>query len=246
MAARAEVLARLRQGRRIHVFPEGTRTRTGELAERVSLRLLEDCHAAGIPVVPCAVYGTERALPPDRPRAAPLQEVWLDIGEPREPSGEDDAAAFARSCWEEVRARFERLRADVSCRPPRPGAEAGVERRHRGALGAVLGGRCPACREGRVFAGRLRMHERCPACSLVFEREPGYFVGAMYVSYALAVPTYLLLVAAVHLVAPRLPLLGLLAVAAALFLPAVPFLFRTSRVLWLHLDWLVDPGRRRP
>jgi hypothetical protein len=27
----------------------------------------------------------------------------------------------------------------------------------------------------------LRMHERCPACGLKFEREDGYFLGAMYI-----------------------------------------------------------------
>ena len=30
------------------------------------------------------------------------------------------------------------------------------------------------------------MHERCPVCDLKFEREAGYFLGAMYVSYGLA------------------------------------------------------------
>ena len=38
------------------------------------------------------------------------------------------------------------------------------------------------------------MHETCPVCDHRFEREPGYFVGAMYVSYAPATPVYLLLV----------------------------------------------------
>jgi len=31
------------------------------------------------------------------------------------------------------------------------------------------------------------MHERCPACGLVLEREQGYFVGAIYVNYAATV-----------------------------------------------------------
>jgi len=30
------------------------------------------------------------------------------------------------------------------------------------------------------------MRERCPACDLKFEREEGYFLGAMYIGYALA------------------------------------------------------------
>ncbi len=30
------------------------------------------------------------------------------------------------------------------------------------------------------------MHDECPSCGLRFNREPGYFLGAMYVSYGLA------------------------------------------------------------
>jgi len=29
------------------------------------------------------------------------------------------------------------------------------------------------------------MHDRCPACGFHFNREPGYFLGAMYISYGL-------------------------------------------------------------
>ena len=31
------------------------------------------------------------------------------------------------------------------------------------------------------------MHERCRACGLKFEREDGYFLGAMYIGYGLGV-----------------------------------------------------------
>ena len=33
------------------------------------------------------------------------------------------------------------------------------------------------------------MHECCPNCGLKFEREQGYFLGAMYISYGLALIT---------------------------------------------------------
>ena len=86
------------------------------------------------------------------------------------------------------------------------------------------------------------MREACPACGLVFEREPGYFTGAMVVSYLIAVVVY----AALVLVLWSLPgwrvELALL-VAAALFLLAVPAIFRYSRVIWMHLDHAVDPDR---
>ncbi|HEY8829040.1 MAG TPA: DUF983 domain-containing protein, partial [Candidatus Limnocylindria bacterium] len=46
---------------------------------------------------------------------------------------------------------------------------------------------CPRCRRGELFTGLLDMPERCPVCGLVYEREHGYFVGAMAISYGLAV-----------------------------------------------------------
>jgi len=39
------------------------------------------------------------------------------------------------------------------------------------------------------------MHERCPVCRLRFEREEGYFLGAMYISYGLALPIIALIAA---------------------------------------------------
>src|SRR5919109_5500586 len=104
---------------------------------------------------------------------------------------------------------------------------------------AVLLLRCPRCLDGRIWKRFLDMNERCPTCGLGFEREPGYFTGAMVVSYAIAVPTFGLIVIAL-LVAGLDTGVALLA-GAALYLGLAPFIFRYSRVVWLHLDWLLDP-----
>ena len=112
----------------------------------------------------------------------------------------------------------------------------------RGRLAALCRGRCPRCRAGRIFQGRLTMHPRCPVCRLDFEPEPGYFTGAMYISYALAVPIVAGLTVLVYRVAPDLPPLWAVLLAGALFVPVVPAVFRASRVLWIHLDRTIDPG----
>ena len=106
---------------------------------------------------------------------------------------------------------------------------------------------CPRCREGKIFRlplrrGWLAMHERCPACGLSFNREQGYFLGAMYVSYALSIPPCLLLVLLLWLVA-GLPYDMALIVAAVAYLPFVPAVVRISRVLWIHIDQAIDPQR---
>ena len=86
------------------------------------------------------------------------------------------------------------------------------------------------------------MHPVCPVCGLRFEREPGYFTGAMYVSYALAVPVMAACAAAVYLIAPQWSFEATVGAAALLFLPFVPAIFRFSRIIWIHLDQTVDPS----
>lgn len=107
--------------------------------------------------------------------------------------------------------------------------------------GSVLRQRCPRCHRGRMFSGWIRMYAACPVCRYAFEREPGYFVGAMYVSYALAVPTLVLLAVLVHWLVPSWYGLSLLGATLLVFLPLVPLIFRYSRAIWAHLDWTIDP-----
>ena len=107
-------------------------------------------------------------------------------------------------------------------------------------LAAILGGRCPRCRRGRVFRGTFVMHDRCPVCGLNFLREPGYFTGAMYASYVLAVPLLGVLTLFFWL-ALRWELEWAFGAACLLFLLFVPAIFRYSRVIWMHFDRLIDP-----
>ena len=108
--ARQDVLFQLRSGNRIQLYPEGTRTKNGELREKVYLTLVRDCFDAKVPVVPCALMGTERVLPPGYFAAIPLQQVRLDIGEALLPEDFDNGDDFADAAWEEVKRRVGVLR----------------------------------------------------------------------------------------------------------------------------------------
>jgi hypothetical protein len=57
-----------------------------------------------------------------------------------------------------------------------------------------------------VFIGQLKMNEQCPSCGLKFEREPGYFFGAMYFSYGLGVVMIFCLACIAHWLFPELEL----------------------------------------
>ena len=100
---------------------------------------------------------------------------------------------------------------------------------------ALRRGLCPVCRSARIFTARWRMHETCPVCGTRFERAPGYFVGAMYISYGLAMLILIVMVVAFELGALRSwPLPLVVTLALVIYLLLVPALFRWSRILWIH------------
>lgn len=104
-------------------------------------------------------------------------------------------------------------------------------------LGAIIAQRCPVCLTGPMFAGLFRMWEVCPTCGHRFMREPGFFQGAMYVSYSMGLVTFLLLLLfCQYRLAPRIGLTAAYLLAFALQLCLVPILWRYSRVIWAHLN----------
>lgn len=109
---------------------------------------------------------------------------------------------------------------------------------------------CPHCRMERIFRysifrGFPAMRETCPLCGLKFEREEGYFVGAMIIDYGLG----LAICGAIGFILwyfTRWPLDKTALVAFLIFLPFVPTLTRFGRVLWIYVDRLVDPEDPEP
>jgi uncharacterized protein (DUF983 family) len=108
-------------------------------------------------------------------------------------------------------------------------------------LRSVLALRCPRCHRGPLFSGVLEMPERCAVCGLYYEREHGYFVGAMAISYGISVVLLALLFFGL-LWLTRWPLELVLLVASLAFLPLAPLSLRYARSLWIHLDRRIDPN----
>jgi len=115
-------------------------------------------------------------------------------------------------------------------------------RHHRFNLRTILAQRCSECGEGPIFRGAFQMNERCPVCGYKFERGSGYFTGAMYFSYALAIPIIAAgVILGKLLIVPSWPLHWIVLVVWAVTLPLAPALFRYSRVLFIHFDRFFDP-----
>ncbi|MFA6277049.1 MAG: DUF983 domain-containing protein [Pedobacter sp.] len=108
--------------------------------------------------------------------------------------------------------------------------------------------KCPRCRVGKVFTGSTygfkiqKMNEVCPHCKLKFEREPGYFYVAMFVSYAMNVAEMITVSVAAYVLGLELNFDNLWYFAALLFCTTLlfsPFNYRYSRMVLLY--WL-SPG----
>jgi uncharacterized protein (DUF983 family) len=111
-----------------------------------------------------------------------------------------------------------------------------------GTLEHILRKRCPRCGHGKVFERLWKMNGNCPACGLDFYRgDPGYFTGAMYVSYAMAIPLLAVVTLGLYLLSPSWSLLRLVTLASILSTPLIPWIWQYSRVLWLYFDRYFDP-----
>ena len=98
--------------------------------------------------------------------------------------------------------------------------------------------RCPLCGVGRLFSGWFAMDETCETCGLRFEREHGYFVGAIYVNYVVTA-VLCLGIPIVLDVLFGIPVWTQLAVAGVLAVLVPIVFFRYARSLWLGIDHLV-------
>jgi uncharacterized protein (DUF983 family) len=104
-------------------------------------------------------------------------------------------------------------------------------------LRAILTQRCPICLEGKMFEGLFAMNSACTICGHRFEREQGFFQGAMYVSWVMGV-TYLagLAVLAQLILVPRIGIVAAGLIVIIIHLVCIPAVFRYSRVIWAHLN----------
>lgn len=116
-----------------------------------------------------------------------------------------------------------------------------MSRGEPGRLIAILQGLCPRCRQGGIFSMVLKMNDCCPACGLVFSREPGYFTGAMYLSYILGVGVILFFFVVLAIVTRGWSFGRLVRYSALTSVPFIPVVFFYSRVLWIHFDRHFEP-----
>lgn len=109
-------------------------------------------------------------------------------------------------------------------------------------LPSVLKEKCPNCEKGDIFESsgnpllfRMpKMHRKCSHCGYNFVQEPGYFFGAMYVSYALTIAEMI----AILILGKFIFHLGNISIFFIIMVVALvssTFNFRLSRTIWLYM-----------
>ncbi|MFN7493951.1 MAG: DUF983 domain-containing protein [Cyclobacteriaceae bacterium] len=105
---------------------------------------------------------------------------------------------------------------------------------------AIWQAKCPCCREGDVFKYPLTvvtrfgsMNEKCPVCGTGFTPEPGFYFGALYISYGFTVVFFAGISLLLYFTIRPASWVYLTAIfGTSLFF--IPFSFRYSRILFLY------------
>lgn len=117
-------------------------------------------------------------------------------------------------------------------------------------LASITRYKCPRCRKGDLFVRPfalkkpLQMNESCHDCQQKFEPEPGFYYGAMFISYIFTGFLFLGIGLPLALV---FHLSAILSISVVL-LVAVFFYFkilRLSRSIWIHIAVNYEPGKAK-
>lgn len=100
--------------------------------------------------------------------------------------------------------------------------------------------RCPVCGQGKIFAGFFKTYVHCPACAFIYEREPGYYTGAIALN--LVITELLIVIIAVPVAASRavsIPTMIVMGVTLPILLPLL--FYRPAKSLWMSVDHFLHP-----
>jgi hypothetical protein len=89
------------------------------------------------------------------------------------------------------------------------------------------------------------MNSECPHCGHHYERESGYWIGAMIINMGVTEALFGVVLAAVVLASwPEVPWVGLVAVGAAMNVVVPTFFYPLSKTMWVAIDIFFNPPSR--
>lgn len=110
-------------------------------------------------------------------------------------------------------------------------------------LTSIITCKCPKCRKGDMFEkGNFfhplrfhRMNKSCDRCGQNFEPEPGFYFGAMFVSYAVNTALFIGVWVLLSLFVDDYSLTTLLVLLGITVIAFLPLTYRISRSVWIAI-----------
>jgi uncharacterized protein (DUF983 family) len=97
--------------------------------------------------------------------------------------------------------------------------------------------RCARCGSGKLFRHWFHMVEDCPRCGLHFEREQGYFAGALAINLILVGGVFaVVFITILALTIPELPIAFTLAVCIPIVAIGPIIAYPFSKTIWVAVD----------
>jgi uncharacterized protein (DUF983 family) len=97
--------------------------------------------------------------------------------------------------------------------------------------------RCARCGSGHILKHWFSLVDDCPKCGLHFEREQGYWVGALAIHFVLTGGAMILTLAAILVATiPEIPVVPTIAVLIAEVLVIGTLTAPFSRTIWVAVD----------
>ncbi len=112
---------------------------------------------------------------------------------------------------------------------------------------SIFNFKCPKCNEGNLYATRsfafkksFEMHENCPVCKQDFEPEPGFYYGAMFISYIFTAFFCIGFLLVFHWVFDfsLMVSFGMLVAFIVIFFVVI---FRLARSIWISMNVRFNP-----
>lgn len=110
-------------------------------------------------------------------------------------------------------------------------------------LYSIFRAKCPQCQEGDFFEGsffRATPKKECDCCHLKYEREPGFFQGSYYVTYALGVASMVTFWVASLVLYPSGDFDSYMWIVLSGMLLVVPFTYPLSKIIWANFFYKFD------
>lgn len=107
---------------------------------------------------------------------------------------------------------------------------------------SIVNFKCPRCHDGELFPPNTLynpkrfadMYESCPCCGLAYEKEPGFYYGAMYVSFGISTTIFLVVFFALNFFVAEFTLTMIMTMILVIVVGFLPVTFRLSRAIWIN------------